>query len=406
MKTYFISSLFPNELKEELLNKSVGATANANNAFQWALYTGLRVYYPNLYLLNFPNVGAYPVRFKKFKVNGSLIKYNEITVGESFSFINLIQLKHYFKYLLLRNILKNIFEEDEKDFVFFVYDLYPPFLNAINKLKKSYPNKSVKICLIVPDLHGLTGIKSGFINNIFLKFNNYILDKSYGAVDYFVFLTKFMAERMPVNNRPWVCIEGIFDSNLVFHNNVSDSKNVNNSKKRIFYSGAIDERNGIINLLKAFEKIKFDNYELLICGEGALSNLVSECSKKDPRIIYLGQIPRERALCLQSNSTLLINPRVPGQNFTKYSFPSKTMEYLASGTPTLMYNLEGLPTEYHNYCFIQQDLNVDSLYKRIIEICEMDAGYLYNFGQKARRFVLEYKTPEAQCLLIYNMIRR
>ena len=90
MKTYFISSLFPNELKEELLNKSVGATANANNAFQWALFNGLRVYYPNLFLLNFPNVGAYPARFKKFKVNGSLIKYNEIIVGESFSFTNFL----------------------------------------------------------------------------------------------------------------------------------------------------------------------------------------------------------------------------------------------------------------------------------------------------------------------------
>ena len=89
----------------------------------------------------------------------------------------------------------------------------------------------------------------------------------------------------------------------------------------------------------------------------------------------------------------------------KYSFPSKTMEYLASGTPTLMYNLEGLPMEYHNYCFIQRDLSIDSLYKRILEICEMDSDYLYNFGQKARRFILENKTPEAQCLLVYNMIR-
>lgn len=399
MKTYFISSLFPNELKEELLNKSVGATANANNAFQWALFNGLRVYYPNLFLLNFPNVGAYPVRFKKFKVNGSLIKYNEIIVGESFSFINLIQLKHYFKYILLCNVLKSILEQDEEDFLFFVYDLYPPFLNAINKFKKRYPNKSIKICLIVPDLHGLTGEKSGFISNIFLKFNDYLLDKSYDAVDYFVFLTKFMAERMPVKDRSWVCVEGIFDSNLVFDSTCIDSK------KRIFYSGAIDERNGVINLLKAFEKIKFDNYELLICGEGVLSGLVSECSKKDPRIIYLGQIPREKVLRLQSNCTLLINPRVPGQDFTKYSFPSKTMEYLASGTPTLMYNLEGLPKEYHNYCFIQRDLSIDSLYKRILEICEMDSDYLYNFGQKARHFILENKTPEAQCLLVYNMIR-
>ena len=90
MKAYFISSLFPDELKEDLFNNSVGATANANNAFQWALFNGLRKYYPDLFLLNFPNVGAYPIRFKRFEVKGSIIRNNETIVGKSFSFINLI----------------------------------------------------------------------------------------------------------------------------------------------------------------------------------------------------------------------------------------------------------------------------------------------------------------------------
>lgn len=406
MKAYFISSLFPDELKEDILSKSIGATANANNAFQWALFDGLVKYYPTLYLLNFPNVGAYPNRFKNIKVNSCLIKNNGAIVGQSYSFINLIQLKHYFKYILLCNLLNVILSEKENDeFTFFVYDLYPPFLRAIDKIKKKFYRKKIHVCLIIPDLHGLTGGSNKGVNKIFLVKDSYLISKSYKSIDSFVLLTKFMVDTIPVKNKPWVCVEGIFKpTNIDIHAYNFENIIFDNSKV-IFYSGAIDERNGVVNLLKAFERIKYKNYKLIICGDGPLSNLVTSFSSKDERIIYLGQVSRDKVLFLQKKSTLLVNPRLPDQNFTRYSFPSKTMEYLASGTPTLMYKLEGVPEEYYNYCFVQEDKSIDSLCCKILEICNMDVDYLLGFGKKARSFILENKNPEIQCLSIYNMIK-
>ena len=38
-----------------------------------------------------------------------------------------------------------------------------------------------------------------------------------------------------------------------------------------------------------------------------------------------------------------VNPRQNNEEFTKYSFPSKTMEYLASGVPVVAYKLDGIP---------------------------------------------------------------
>ena len=48
---------------------------------------------------------------------------------------------------------------------------------------------------------------------------------------------------------------------------------------------------------------------------------------------------------------LLINLRNPEDKYTKYSFPSKTFEYMVSGTPFFTTKLEGIPSEYYNYLY-------------------------------------------------------
>mgnify|MGYP003303651866 CR=1 FL=1 len=45
--------------------------------------------------------------------------------------------------------------------------------------------------------------------------------------------------------------------------------------------------------------------------------------------IFTGKIDRSQVLALQRSATVLVNPRRNNEEYTKYSFPSKTMEYLA-----------------------------------------------------------------------------
>lgn len=44
-------------------------------------------------------------------------------------------------------------------------------------------------------------------------------------------------------------------------------------------------------------------------------------------------VPNSGVLKAQSESEILVNPRNDNNEFTKYSFPSKVIEYLGSGTP-------------------------------------------------------------------------
>jgi glycosyltransferase involved in cell wall biosynthesis len=161
-----------------------------------------------------------------------------------------------------------------------------------------------------------------------------------------------------------------------------------------------------MNLLDAFEKITDLEYRLWICGEGELRKEIIKRSRRDPRIIYYGQIPRERVLQLQREATVLVNPRTSEGEFTKYSFPSKTMEYLASGTPSIIHKLPGIPDEYFKFCFVPEEENSNGLYNMIVKVCEMESSELEIFGRKAQDFILKFKNPSYQCGKILLMLNQ
>ena len=111
-----------------------------------------------------------------------------------------------------------------------------------------------------------------------------------------------------------------------------------------------------------------NNYQLWICGNGDAKDVVEELAKKDSRIKYYGLIPRDEVLKLQQEADLLINPRFSTDEYTLYSFPSKTIEYMLSSTPVLMHRLPGIPDEYEPYIFYGEDESDEGFAKKIYEI--------------------------------------
>ena len=98
---------------------------------------------------------------------------------------------------------------------------------------------------------------------------------------------------------------------------------------------------------------------------------------------------------LQKKCDILVNPRRP-EEFTKYSFPSKTMEYLGSGVPTIMYRLEGVPDEYYDYCWVCDPNIKDDLLNKIIILGNLSKKERVEYGNRARSFILKQKNPVDQ----------
>jgi hypothetical protein len=49
---------------------------------------------------------------------------------------------------------------------------------------------------------------------------------------------------------------------------------------------------------------------------------------------------------------VLVNPRPNNEEYTKYSFPSKNIEYLMTGKPVVGYMLDGMPPIYKEFMFV------------------------------------------------------
>lgn len=384
MNYVFLGSYFPKDKVEEITGKSIGPIANANNLWQWNFIHGLGSLKLKLCKYTFPQIGAFPNRYKGIFFHGTS------TCG---SFINLPLVKHLDRYLRTYKKVDSILKSYKGNTVVFIYDLYIPFIYAILILKRKY---SIKVCLIVPDLIGFTGSP----NCVFYKWKEDVerkmLSKVISKIDYFVLLTQYMAEPLRIKEKPYIVVEGMY--NDVF----KDIANIQ-CDKVLFYSGALDERNGVKHLVEAFNLLPKD-YKLVICGDGTLKEWICKASAVDNRIVYKGQLLHQEVLRLQLQSSLLVNPRKSTGIFTKYSFPSKTLEYFASGVPVLMYKLKGIPAEYYNYCFTPEDESAICLANKIVEIHSMERTKLNKIGLDARNFILQNKTPEKQIARIIKMI--
>lgn len=170
------------------------------------------------------------------------------------------------------------------------------------------------------------------------------------------------------------------------------------------YTGGVQRRRGAELLINAFKMITDSDYRLWIRGNGDMEDEIRELSKIDSRIVYYEPMERMELLKLESKATVMVNPTPPSLEFTRFFFPSKTMEYLASGTPTIMFRLGCMPPEYENHVFYVECESIEALKDKLIEVCEKSNEELGTFGEKAKNFILNEKSPAIQCRKILKLM--
>lgn len=394
-----LSGLFPPNNYGSIIQNTKGNVQFAADALQKSIAKGL-LSFEEIQIVNLPFVGSYPRRYKKSRIdafsftsigNGTNVK------GTNVSFCNITGVKLLDRYIKAKRAIQSKIEGG-KDNIILVYSIHTPFLLACRYLKRLYPN--VRIILIAPDLPEYMSQKESYVRSILVSINKCVLRCCYQFVDGYVLLTDYMRERLPVYSKPYVVIEGIYNQ----EDEIELIHQDDNSDQYVLYTGTLAQRYGILNLVKAFMSVKIDNLKLYICGEGDAKEEIIRLSHLDSRIKYMGQIKREDALNLQKKAKLLVNPRTSDGEFTKYSFPSKVMEYLASGTPTLMYRLRGIPDEYYNYCYSLDTNEISVLAEMLQKIFEIPEKSRLEMGKMARDFILENKNPKSQAKKIIDLL--
>ena len=99
-----------------------------------------------------------------------------------------------------------------------------------------------------------------------------------------------------------------------------------------------------------------------------------------------------------------MSPRQNVGEYTKYSFPSKLMEYLLSGVPVVGYKLDGIPKEYDQFINYVVDNAPQSLASVLIRICEESSEHYEIIAKQARDFILSKKNSQKQVEKIIDLM--
>ncbi len=384
MKVLYLGSFIDNSSIEDInkLSSDEGQVSIAAVKYSRLIGEGIEgiVEKKNITKIYLAPMGMFPVCRKMFFYKKSIdnVKY--------IPFINIILFKQLsiVLYLFFSTIVWLILNVRSKDKVLIFSFVYLPFLLGVIPFKL-WPNN--KIISFVPDMPSFmfsySKTKLSF-KKILTPVYIFFIGKLIGIIDSYVFITEQMKELF--KNKRYIVIEGFIDNNT----KIIESSTLKTNKKVLMYSGSLYEKFGIKLLLDAFIGLE-GNYELWLFGSGDMVDEIKRVSQIDKRVVFYGNRPNDEVLKHQSIANILINPRFSHHDFTKYSFPSKLMEYMSSGTPVLTTKLPGIPKEYDQFFYYIKTEDVDGFKKSIKELLDTDQDVLDEFAQNAKKFVYENK---------------
>lgn len=386
MKTIWIGVGIGPKLRQQIIDnkgKILSAQISEGNLLQGMDALGIA-----MDTLNGPNISTgvlQTVLPEQWSRNGTS---RDISVGyQNVKYINLQK-----KQRALRAEAKKWAQENKTDepVTVFIYSMHTPFLAAAWEIKKRMPH--TKICLIVPDLPQYMDLKMSKMKKILKALDWRRIRRYMKQIDRYVLYAEPMAEFLKLPAGKWTVMEGSFDSAQLADPECKPAAN----KKSIMYSGVLDLRYGIPELLDAMDLLD-DSYELWLTGAGNAEGLIKERAEKDDRIKFYGYLPsRQDLLNKQAQATMLISPRRDTEEASRYCFPSKLFEYMVSGRPVISCFLDGIPGDYRPYLVELPNATSEQIAAVVTQVAQMPADEQAAMGIKAKAFVLEQKNKNAQ----------
>lgn len=393
----YFSTRYPEPLREAITKDIRFSDSASAVVFSDAIFHGMVECGEDFINMNNPPVGYWPRMNKRLWIPTQQCEEQGRKVWD-IGAMNLYVYQYFSIFWHTYRAINKILKSEPATCV--VYAINVPILRAILRYRKQYAPET-KIILVIPDL--IEDMYSGSsVKSRVLRWLHGDIDDIYRQMDGFVYLTEQMREKTK-SYKPYCVVEGIYDALAEKYKEPDFSS----EEKVIFYSGKLEEKFGARLLVDAFCMISDKDARLVLCGSGDSVDYVKERAAADTRIRFMGQIPREDVIRLQSKARLLVNPRTPEGEFTRYSFPSKNIQYLASGIPTLIYRLEGIPEEYYQYCLSIDGnmLSVADLSQAMQNGINLPIEECVRMGVNARQFILENKNAKKQTEKIIDLIK-
>lgn len=359
---YFTSSMIPDDFNKLVLSSRI-APNPSNQNFHRKLIRALALYNDVEVISNRPSATQTNPnnKFKnEIKADG-LINYNYI------GFIN----SRIFKPITFgANTATNLHRlfRKKQDTVILVDSLNYSLVHAAQA--QGLLRKIPVIGVFTDNPQNLSSVNKRYLRRITKTFPNY---------DMYLTLTDGLNDMANINKKPSYIFPGLVEAPK-FISSESDGNT-------FFFGGAIYRRYGIESLIEAFSSLPGD-YNLLIAGQGPDINMVRKASLRDPRIIYLGVLSSQKTLRYEKTAIANVNPRPYDQQLDKYSVPSKLLEYMVSGNPTISTINDTLTKVFPTEVIWAGKGEKEALLEAMIKVTEMSIEKRKTIGKNASDAVL------------------
>lgn len=383
------------EEASETINLYNKTTSLAATIYEGKLRDSLIKNYDECLDLLVTQVSWFPKHSRLFRT-----KTKKIETGYSVGFNNLVGLRDFSIYFSLKKNLKKLIKEHqlknrEIDVLFATPFLY--YTKLAKYIKKKLP--LAKIVYDVQDGPGLDSPEYKGLAKTLKKYQQKMTIKNMeNTADGYVLMSQHMTELFDTKKAEILVIEGIAEEN---------DTNLPVVPETITYTGGIYPEYIPYEMLSKSAKIlkkQYPSFRYNIAGWGDQS--LGQKLREDKNFIYLGPVSKDTSRSLQKRSNILMNLRINIDRY-KYSFPSKTFEYLATGNPIISTNLGCYSQKFKNVLFIINDLTTDSFVALVDKILSMTPEQLNTIRANSLALVEEYSSKNVGLKIknLFNLIR-
>lgn len=362
------------------LEKSSKAVSVAGNNMETELFMNFsEIHKQDFYSITIVPLPSYP-RCKKIMCRKEDLKIDNDVTTHSIGYINFPLIKQLtIMCALFLKLIKRIIlfkREDRNDEIVVMTYNSASFVSVPVFLISKFL-KITKVCLVV-DIPITFQDKKSIYFKIAKTIDNYVSLKLFKKYDAMISLV----EQTVKDFAPGVPYKLINYAVKKFEINSAKNVNIDTDNIEITFTGALEEYYGIKEIVAAVKEMSL-KYRLNLYGRGSLENYLIKEMAENVNIKFHGLVSNEEAILAQCNSTILILMRT-NQELNKYAFPSKIIEYLASGTPIISTIIPSIPSDLNQFINYIDDYNPQAI-SNMIRIITLNNDTYRKYLEKSQR---------------------
>jgi hypothetical protein len=141
-------------------------------------------------------------------------------------------------------------------------------------------------------------------------------------------------------------------------------------------------------MIHAYLQLKPRNMDLLIAGFGPVAQRIEQLSQQHRQIKFLGLLHPTLTRKYQAGAYVNLNPRPLDVDLDQVAIPSKVLDYISSGAPTLTTRHPWIETQFGDRIDYIDDTSVDGIRIALKRFLLADYGLAQTKAIKAKNFVL------------------